>query len=252
MSVRTYYETYWQERADRPRNDVIEPLRRLFEAEISPSAKLLDAGCGDGWPNGVWLTEHATDYTGVDISEAGIANATQAGLNVQLIEDASELPFPDNTFDVVVCVEVMEHLFAPLDAAREMWRVLKPGGKLIATVPNIAYWRRRADMAVLGRWNPVGDLRSTKEPWRDPHIRFFAKRNFAAMLQADGFDPVRVGGHGGTIIGDIPGLRRLCKRHGGLAVPTTWKPHPLYVPFERAFPGLFAYRLHAVATKPTG
>jgi methionine biosynthesis protein MetW len=251
MSVKSYYESYWIERASRHRGELIEPLRNLFETTISPSAKVLDAGCGDGWPSGVWLNEHAAEYVGVDISEPGVAACKELGLDARLIEDLAELPFEDNSFDNITCVEVMEHLFAPYDAARELLRVLRPGGRLIATVPNIAYWRRRADMAVLGRWNPVGDLRSTKEPWRDPHIRFFARRNFAAMLQAAGFDPVEVGGHGGTLVGDIPGLRKLVKNHGGLA-HEAWRAHPLYAPLERTFPGLLGYRLHAVATKPAG
>ena len=48
-------------------------------------------------------------------------------------------------FTVVVCFEVLEHLFAPHLAVAEMHRVLEPGGVLIATVPNVAYWRRRLD-----------------------------------------------------------------------------------------------------------
>lgn len=55
------------------------------------------------------------------------------GPDVDVVGDAHELPFEDNTFDVVLCTEVLEHLHSPHIAAQEMMRVLKPGGKLVLT-----------------------------------------------------------------------------------------------------------------------
>ncbi len=52
-----------------------------------------------------------------------------------LLADARLLPFPDNSFDGVICSELLEHLETPLDALREAWRVLKPGGVLIGGAP---------------------------------------------------------------------------------------------------------------------
>lgn len=70
--------------------------------------------------------------------------------------DALRLPFEDGTFDAVVCVSVIEHIPDPgdRDAAREMWRVLKPGGRLILTTPVAARGHdeyREADVYQLGR-----------------------------------------------------------------------------------------------------
>ncbi|MDP8922782.1 MAG: class I SAM-dependent methyltransferase [Chloroflexota bacterium] len=53
--------------------------------------------------------------------------------NVDLVGDAHRLPFGDDTVDAIVCTEVFEHLVDPAAAAREMIRVLKPGGKLVLT-----------------------------------------------------------------------------------------------------------------------
>jgi SAM-dependent methyltransferase len=50
--------------------------------------------------------------------------------------DATCLPLPDNSFDVVTCQTVLMHLARPLDALREMWRVLRPGGLLVCVEPN--------------------------------------------------------------------------------------------------------------------
>jgi SAM-dependent methyltransferase len=248
MDAKSYYETYWSAEGFNPTGRIIPPIQALFERHIGTSADCLDVGCGDGGTSGIWLSSHAGSYRGVDVSGAAIEMARGAGLDAQVISDAAELPFEDGSFDAVVCIEVLEHLFEPLQAAQEIARVLRPGGILIASVPNIAYWRRRADFALLGRWNPLGDELSVAEPWRDPHIRFFNRGILRRMLLGAGFGRVAVGGYGGTVLGDVPGLRRLCRRHGGWAVPD-WHPNPLYAPLERAFPGALGYRLSAVATR---
>jgi SAM-dependent methyltransferase len=245
---KTYYETYWSEEGFCPTGRIVPPVRTLFERHIPASAKCLDVGCGDGRTSGLWLSQNGRSYLGVDVSSAAVDMARNAGLEAQVIDDAARLPFADAAFDAVVCIEVLEHLFEARDAAAEMARVLRPGGVAIVSVPNIAYWRRRADFAALGRWNPMGDERSVSEPWRDPHIRFFNSGILHRMLVDAGFDRVSVGGYGGTVLGDIPGLRRLCRRHGGWAVPD-WRPNPIYAVFERALPSLFGYRLCAVASR---
>jgi SAM-dependent methyltransferase len=165
----------------------------------------------------------------------------------RVIEDASILPFADESFDVVTCLEVFEHLFAPHIAAAEIHRVLRPKGALVATVPNAAYWRRRIDLLVLGRLNPLGDAESVDAPWRDPHLRFFSRAAFGRMLRGAGFDEVSVSGHGGTLLGDVPGLRRLGRRRGWRHAE--WRGNGLYSALERAAPGALAYRLHATARK---
>src|SRR3954470_24279934 len=116
---------------------------------------------------------------------------------------------PTKSFDAVVCLEVLERLFRPDRTAGEIFRVLKPGGTLITTVPNIAYRARRLDLFVLGRWNPAGDDRSAELPWRDPRLRFFTPRTLVRMLRSVGYLIVEAGGHGGTLLGDIPPARRL-------------------------------------------
>jgi methionine biosynthesis protein MetW len=199
----------------------------------------LDVGCGDGRTSGLWLKQYGCDYVGVDISKNALQAAKRLGLEVTQIEDASCLPFSEASFDAAVCVEVLEHLFEPHHAAAEVLRVLKPGGVLIVTVPNVAYWRRRLDLAVFGRWNPLGDTLSVQQPWRDPHIRFFNPKTLRAMLASVGFHSIEVSGHGGTFLGDLPWIKR--KLPAKVVSP--------YIVFERLMPSLLAYRLHAVAYK---
>ena len=248
MRTKEFYERYWSEEGFFPRGALTAPLAALLRAYVPPDADCLDVGCGDGRTSGLWLKENARSYVGVDISENAVREARAAGLDARSIEDAATLPFAERSFDAVVCVEVLEHLFEPAAAAREMARVLRPDGVLLVTAPNVVYWRRRLDFFFLGRWNPVGDDCSVREPWRDPHVRFFTRRALAAMLEGTGLRDVLVGGHGGTILGDVPLARRLCHRRCGWATPG-WVSNPIYSRLESGFPSLLGYRLHAVGRK---
>lgn len=240
MDVKPYYDTYWSEAGFRPvGGDLTPPLRGLMDRFIAPGSRCLDVGCGDGQTVGPALQERACRYIGVDVSETAIGQATAAGLDARLIKDASELPFDDGSFDVGLMVEVLEHLFQPHLAAAEMYRVLRPGGVLLVTVPNVSYWRRRVDLAVLGRWNPFGDDLSVAQPWRDPHVRFFNPGSMRRMLLQAGFTTVGVEGHGGAVLRDLPVARRFWKG----------RPSATYQAAERLLPSLLGLRVGAFAVK---
>ncbi|MDP3773001.1 MAG: methyltransferase domain-containing protein [Gemmatimonadales bacterium] len=63
------------------------------------------------------------------------------------------LPFADASFDYVACVEGIEHLERPVDALREMRRVLRPGGRLVLTTPNVLHLASRVRMLLTGFWS---------------------------------------------------------------------------------------------------
>lgn len=238
MTDQGYYERYWTSEW-RPVNEVGTFLDRVAAAAFARAKSCIDVGCGDGLTASRWNRDDL-DLVGVDVSEAAVAAARSRGIDALVVADAGFLPFEGDTFDVALCLEVFEHLFAPADVAAEILRVLRPGGVLITTVPNAAYWRRRADLAALGRWNPLGDPRSVAEPWRDPHIRFFTVRSFNGMLRSAGYELVVTGAHGGGIFRDVPGARRLRKRD---------EASKIYRTAERAFPALLGARLHSIAVK---
>ena len=184
----TYYDKYWATSGFSPVGHRAHgTVLAMLEQTVHPTDTVLDVGCGDGSKVGRFCERRSASYHGVDVSQQAVALARQQGLNAQVIEDASTLPFEDGTFDVVVCCEVLEHLFAPFESAAEARRVLRTGGRYVVTVPNVAYWRSRLDLALLGRWHPGGDDRSVAEPWRDPHLRFFTPRSMQAMLECAGF-----------------------------------------------------------------
>lgn len=202
---------------------------------------VLDAGCGPGDNYGKWLAARAGTYVGVDVSEHAVKRACDLGLDARVVTDLANLEFPDDSFDLIVYVEVLEHLISPAEAAAEGLRVLKPGGRLLATVPNIAYWRRRLDLTLLGRWHPGGHPDGSLYPWRDPHLRFFTRSTLRRMLTETGFHVREVRGINGSLLGDLPFVAH---RFGS---------ERLSRPFEflqTVAPSVFGANLAVVADKP--
>ena len=244
MSSHEYYDQYWTEAGYQPRNHLfLKPIHDLYKEFLPAGSTVVDVGCGDGRTSGPWLTENGYDYVGVDISAPAVRDASALGLKALVIDDATSLPFQSNSIDACVCIEVLEHLFAPQLAVKEIVRLLRPGGILIVTTPNVGYWKRRLELALLARWNPLGDDLAIKEPWRDPHIRFFSLIALERMLCSTGLEITKIGGHEGSLLRDTPWIGRRLWR-GRFS--------PLYGRAESALPSLLGHRLHAVCRKPDG
>ncbi len=115
----------------------------LERLEIRPGDRLLDAGCGEGRHSFGSLDRGARVY-GLDLDRASLdrasgalrARAKEVGTTgVMLHGNTFRLPFADASFDQVICSEVMEHVHDFRAAARELARVVKPGGRVAVTIP---------------------------------------------------------------------------------------------------------------------
>lgn len=234
-AVSAYYDGFWS--GERERHYRPEPaLESLIFAGITPETRCLDVGCGSGNSYAPDIARQAATYAGVDVSANAVDAARRSGLDARVIDDAAELPFPNDSFDLVLCIEVLEHLFSPQDAASEIRRVLRPGGRLVASTPNVGYWRLRANL-VFGLWNPLGDELSIEQPWRDPHIRFFTPTTMARMLSMVGFREIETGAHGGRFLDHTTSR------------PTDFGPSRSYRRAEQIAPSLLGLTVHVVAVK---
>lgn len=109
----------------------------MLEAKVAPGSNILDIGCGTGHLAGELMQRGYTAW-GVDFSEGMVEYAREHYSRDHFhVGDIERIPFPDNTFDAVMCLGVMEYLEKDEAALREMWRVLKPGGHAVITTPNM-------------------------------------------------------------------------------------------------------------------
>lgn len=128
----------------------LRALRAQIAARVkhrwAPGAGIdvLDVGCRER-PYERLLAPFTTRYTGVDI-EPGVA--------VDVVASAEALPFPDRSFDCVLCTQVLQYLDAPMPALVEMGRVLAPDGMLFLSVPGVGFAGR--GLADRWRWTHNG------------------------------------------------------------------------------------------------
>lgn len=93
------------------------------------SGRILDAGCGNKPYKNLFLSD---EYIGMDIEHGAHIHRNE---NVDVFYDGKKFPFEDNSFDSIISSEVLEHVFNPKEHLSEIYRVLKPGGKFLISVP---------------------------------------------------------------------------------------------------------------------
>jgi len=97
--------------------------------------RIAEIGAGDGGV--IQFLREKNDVFGLDISETGIAHLKGLGINAALVDISCEsLPFDDAQIDIFMMFEVFEHLKNPQHAVEELQRVVKPGGKILLSIPN--------------------------------------------------------------------------------------------------------------------
>ena len=115
----------------RGRRQVLE--RVIAGLRLPARARILDAGCGSG-RNMVELARHG-DVTGVELSPTSVGLARERHAGEVIAGSVLDMPFESDSFDLAVCLDVIEHLADDVGALRELHRVVVPGGSLLVTVP---------------------------------------------------------------------------------------------------------------------
>jgi SAM-dependent methyltransferase len=145
--------------------------------------RILDVGCGTALD--VWYLAADNQVVGLDVTPTLLHWAQQHGVQPLLSDADGVLPFPDASFDFVVAKDVFEHLLDPTGLLREMHRVLRPSGVLVANVPNhFFFWGRLRLLWGKGlRWKTIfGDHTQFYEEWDYQHVRFFTWAGFQRFL----------------------------------------------------------------------
>lgn len=167
----------------------LEPHIPAF-AKFSDSRglRVLEIGVGMGADYERWL-KAGVNATGIDISSASLEQArrrcTLSGLTPDLrVADAENLPFPDNTFDVVYSYGVMHHSPNTERCVQEAWRVLKPGGEARimlyhhASLTGLMLWLR------YGIWRGQSVRRCVYERLESPGTKTFTHQEVHLMMRS--------------------------------------------------------------------
>jgi ubiquinone/menaquinone biosynthesis C-methylase UbiE len=168
---------------------------QAVEGHLPRGAKILDVGCGPGGM-AAKLIELGYEVWGVDIAENMIRHAQErCGAERFRVGDIEQIPFPDNTFDGVVCLGVIEYLDADASALGEIERVLKPDGTAVITTPSATCPLYRMDrIGVVAQ--PLYDflryrLRGKPVPARPPQGfgRKYHRDSWFRLLRSAGLEP---------------------------------------------------------------
>jgi len=141
-----------------------ELVAELLADHVPPGGTAIDVGCGTGEVLALLADAGARRVVGSDLSTDALGHAasrtgTRARGGTLVVSRAERLPFPTASADVLVSLEVIEHLDSDLTALREYRRVLRPGGTMLVTVPAYeSLWGDHDDWAGHRRRYGAGQL----------------------------------------------------------------------------------------------
>jgi SAM-dependent methyltransferase len=136
-----------------------------------PNLRILDVGCGAG--NMIHHLSHYGQVKGLEIDPRPVKMAHQRGYDVDQFDVTRPMPFSENSFDAITALDVIEHNQDDLAILADSFRVLKPGGQMIITVP-----------ALMWLWSHNDDINA--------HVRRYTAAELKQKLAQSGFTVRRV------------------------------------------------------------
>ncbi len=190
--ITTFYEE-WHHSAGTNRAQQIRDRDIMALDYLRDCDSVFELGCGAG----TVLNMCGASYkAGADISRKAIDLAIDSAPisdkpDLKVVDiDKEEIPWETETFDGVMVIEVLEHLFDPVHALAEMNKILKKNGKIVVTVPNIGYFPYRWYHFKSGEMTDFhGNGMILNE-----HIRFYGVKTLRMLLEVTGFEVVNVKG----------------------------------------------------------
>lgn len=165
-------------------------LGKLRQMSSWTGDRLLDIGCGDGTFT-LRLGERYREVFGIDVQEDYIETFRQRTAGDPKFKvssmSAAAMEFPADFFDTIVTIETLEHVTDLSGAAREIHRVLRPGGELIITVPNRWFPCENHGMTI-GKFETQRAPLLTYLPWL--HRKWAKARVFKVRNLDDLFEPL--------------------------------------------------------------
>lgn len=160
---RNFYKNYFEIEKNhwlmRVRRMIIDDNLNKYLTKKPNETKILDFGCGSGFFTDK-LQEKGYQSFGIDISEEAIKFGELKGIKNLSVQDSHKLNYPDNNFDVVLSMDVLEHLEDESWAIKEVNRVLKSGGMFVVMVPAYKFlWGVQDEVAHHYRRYTLGNVK---------------------------------------------------------------------------------------------
>lgn len=200
------------------KQDSYEKVRRFLDFESGAKLKILDVGSGSG-ALGKKLLSLGHEVVGLDINLEAAKEPWVVSCDI-----SKQWPVEAASFDLVICLDVAEHLENPEHILNEAKRVLKDSGKLIFGVPNHFDLRQRLRILFgkgIVHWD---NLRHNQRAWSYAHIRFFSLPELKAMF----------GQNNWTIV------KSQFNFMGGGIIPSRFTPKLIKIFLVRHWPNLFS------------
>lgn len=165
----------------------------LALVQPDPSQDVVEIGCGVG-DFAISLAPRTRTMTAVDFSREAIAQATRKGRVQQsrtrfVVGSAEAIPLPDQSCDLVYSCECLEHVPHPQQAIREMFRILRPGGRLVLTTENYSN-----AIALYWAWCAMRGVPYNSGEHVQPIDHFFVFWQVRRWMREAGFDRVHLRG----------------------------------------------------------
>ncbi len=191
-NLKNLYEAHWQhclfpseqESKENTINEIFESIVPIFHN----GKRCLDVGCGDGQIVKI-VRDKFSEIHGCDISIIALNEAKKAGM-LTVCSDLNDgyIPYKDNLFDYISALEVLEHVWDPFKLIKEIRRILKPGGRLILTTPNIRYFRNIHTLIFRGSFPHTS---TDSFVWGGGHVHYFTRKDLIFLFSHAGFEDLK-------------------------------------------------------------
>jgi methionine biosynthesis protein MetW len=191
-STKQTYEEYWQGRSSsgdldnntRFPNEIIEVVAPLLNKGI----RVLDIGCGNGSLSKITESKFQ-EVHGCDIALTALQEARIRGMRTICVDLNTIIPLPyqDESFDAITCLEVLEHVLDPFNLLKDLHRVLRPKGQVLLTTPNIRYFRNLCKLIFEGKFPHTT---TDSFIWGGGHVHYFTRKDLVFLLQKAGFEKI--------------------------------------------------------------
>jgi methionine biosynthesis protein MetW len=168
MDVKEFENKRWE------REDQALQWRHKAALAMIASGTVLDVGSGDGLLLAL-LRDKGVTGKGLDLSEEGVRKANGKGLDTQVFDFTNKLPFPDKSFDTVVMLDILEHLYDPAALVREAARVSRRD--VAIGVPNFSSFVARLQTL-------IGRIPENNQP-KKGHVFWFNHRVLLNMCSKE-------------------------------------------------------------------